>query len=132
MIVVDSSIWIDYFNGKINRYTEYLKKLGSNAELTVGDVILVEVLRGFRIDEDYRIARAMMRRFEAVDMLGHENAVRCAENFRALRKRGITIRSTMDVVIASWCIAHERPLLFQDKDFVPFVDHFGLDPAPDL
>ena len=130
MIIVDSSIWIDYFNGKANRYTESLNRLSSDAALAVGDVLLTEVLRGFRHDGEYRFARAMMRKFEAVDMLGHENALRCAENYRALRRRGVTIRSAMDVVIANWCIAHECALLFQDRDFLPFVEHLGLDPAP--
>lgn len=94
--------------------------------LAVGDVILAEVLQGFRSDADYQTAKSLMSSLIIVEMLGEANAIQCAENYRALRKRGVTIRKTIDVFIGTYCIANRCPLLFQDKDFLPFVEHLGL------
>lgn len=129
MIVVDSSVWIDYFNGVACAETEKLHDLLGVEPLAVGDVILAEVLLGFRSDADYKTAKSLMSSLIVVEMLGEANALKCAENYRALRKRGITIRKTIDVFIATYCIENKCPLLFQDKDFLPFVEHMGLLPA---
>lgn len=126
MIVVDSGVWIDYFNGVTSRETDTLDTLLGVEPVAVGDVILVEVLQGLRKDADYETAKGLMGSLRMVGMLGEANAIKCAENYRALRKHGITIRKTIDVFIATFCIENRWPLLFQDRDFRPFVDRLGL------
>jgi predicted nucleic acid-binding protein len=126
VIVVDSSVWIDYFNGLTTSATEKLHALLGTETLAVGDLILTEVLQGFRKDSDYKVAKDLMTALTVFDMLGHQNAIKCADNFRALRKRGITVRRTVDVVIATFCVERNLPLLFQDRHFLPFVEHMGL------
>ena len=128
MIVVDSSVWIDYFNGVRSVHTDKLDELLGVEPLAVGDVILIEVLQGFRSDADFKTAKRLMGSLTVVDMLGEAAAIRSAENHRTLRKRGVTVRKTLDTVIATYCIDHEAPLLFQDRDFLPFVEHLGLVP----
>ena len=126
MILVDSSVWIDYFLGHDSPQVEILhRSLGVRA-VGVGDLVLTEVLQGFRDDKDYRIARSIMNELTVFEMLGKDLAIKSAENFRKLRKQGITIRKTADVIIATYCIEHGMPLLFSDKDFKPFVQHLQL------
>jgi len=129
MIVVDSSVWIDYFNGVASPATDKLDSLLGIEPIAVGDIILTEVLQGFRNDADYKTAKKLMTSLVILDMLGESNAIKCADNYRALRKRGLTIRKTIDVVIATFCIENKVPLLFQDKDFLPFVEYLALRPA---
>lgn len=126
MMLVDSSIWIDYFNGKITPETNKLDTLLGVEPLGIGDLILTEVLRGFRSDTDYETAKKLMMTLSIFDMLGSDMAVESADNFRLLRKQGITVRKTADVIIATYCIKHNYSLLFADKDFLPFVRHLGL------
>ncbi len=126
MIVIDSSVWIDYFNGTVSPATDKLDALLGVEPLAVGDIILTEVLQGFRNDADYKTAKKLMTSLTVLDMLGAQNAVKCADNYRALRKRGLTARKTIDVVIATFCIENKCLLLFQDRDFLPFVEHLGL------
>ena len=126
MILVDSSVWIDYFNGRDTPQVEILDSHLGVRPIGIGDLILTEVLQGFRDDNDYEIARAIMNELTIFDMLGQDMAIKSAENFRKLRKKGITIRKTADVIIASYCIEHGLPLLFSDKDFKPFVQHLKL------
>lgn len=126
MIVVDSSVWIDFFNGTRSPATDALDSLLGVELLVVGDVILAEVLQGFRKDAEYRTALRLLGSLDVVPMLGHANAIRCAENYRSLRKRGVTVSKTIDVIIATYCIEHDMPLLFEDADFRPFVNFLGL------
>lgn len=126
MIMVDTSVWIDYFNGKDTTQTFKLDELLGTEPLVIGDLILTEVLQGFRADADYRTAKRMLTALTVFSMLGLEVAIKSADNFRALRKQGITIRKTADVVIATFCIENGHSLLFSDKDFVPFVEYLGL------
>lgn len=126
MIMVDSSVWIDYFTGMINQQTDMLDKILGLRPIAVGDVILTEVLQGFRRDQDYEAAKTLFDDLTVFEMLGKNMALKSAENFRALRMKGITIRKTADVIIASFCIERKLPLLFSDKDFKPFVKHLGL------
>jgi hypothetical protein len=128
VILIDSSVWIDYFNGIASPGTDRLDALLGVEPLAVGDVILAEVLSGFRSDADYETAEALLRSLLVVTMLGEANALKCAENYRALRKRGLAVRKTIDVFIATWCIESTCPLLFQNQDFLPFVEHLGLRP----
>jgi predicted nucleic acid-binding protein len=126
MIVVDSSVWIDYFTGVDNKQTNKLDDILGLKPVAIGDLILVEVLQGFRHDKDYKAARALFEDITIFEMLGMKMALKSADNFRALRKKGITVRKTADVIIASFCIDRKLPLLFSDKDFKPFVKHLGL------
>ncbi len=126
MIMVDSSVWIDYFTGVANKQTDTLDKTLGQEPVAVGDLILTEVLQGFRRDQDYEIARALFDDLTVFEMLGKNMAIKSAENFRVLRKRGITVRKTADVIIASFCIERKLSLLFSDKDFKPFVKYLGL------
>ncbi len=126
MIVVDSSVWVDYFNGQDTPQTTKLDALLGVEPLAIGDLILTEVLQGFRLDTDFAQAKDLLLSLMVFEMLGVENAIRSAEYYRALRKRGITIRKTVDVIIATFCIIEDHALLFSDKDFIPFVDQFGL------
>jgi predicted nucleic acid-binding protein len=129
VIVVDSSVWIDYFNGVDSTASEQLDALLGVEPLAVGDLILTEVLQGFRRDAHYRTAKRLMTSLEVLEMLGPKMAVKSADNYRALRASGITVRRTVDVIIATYCIEHQMPLLFDDKDFLPFVRHLGLQTA---
>jgi predicted nucleic acid-binding protein len=129
MIVVDSSVWIDYFTGADTLQAEKLDNTLGIKPVAIGDLILTEVLQGFRHDRDYKAARRVFEDVTIFDMLGTRMAIKSAENYRALRKKGITVRKTVDVIIATFCIEKKLPLLFSDKDFKPFVKHLGLDEA---
>ena len=129
MILVDSSVWIDYFNGQANPETEYLDSLLGNDVAATGDLILIEVLQGFREDADYAAAKRALSTLPSFDLLGRERAYRAASRYRELRKTGVTVRKTIDVVIGSFCIDEGLPLLFSDHDFLPMVEHLGLRPA---
>ncbi len=126
MILVDSSVWIDYFSGNGSPETDFLDGVLGVSAIAVGDLILTEVLQGFRHDKDYKTAKRLLEELTIFELLGIKMAVKSADNFRKLRKKGVTIRKTADVIIASFCIEHNLPLLFSDKDFKPFVQHLGL------
>ena len=126
MILADTSVWVDYFNGKDNKYTDTLDAALVEGTVVIGDIILLEILQGFRNDEDYSSAKSTLSTLEQFEMLGNNMVTKCAANFRGLRKKGITIRRTTDVIIATFCIEHKIPLLFQDRDFIPFVEKRGL------
>lgn len=126
MILVDSSVWIDYFSGVVNKQTDSLDNTLGVKPAAIGDLILTEVLQGFKHDKDYKTAKALFDDLTFFNMLGKDIALKSADNFRALRKKGITVRKTADVIIASFCIDRKLPLLFSDKDFKPFVKHLGL------
>ena len=126
MILVDSSVWIDYFSGNGSPETDFLDGVLGVSAVAIGDLILTEVLQGFRHDNDYKTAKRLLDELTLFELLGKKMAVKSADNFRKLRKKGLTVRKTADVIIASFCIEHNLPLLFADKDFKPFVDHLGL------
>ena len=126
MVMVDSSVWIDYFNGRDTAQTSRLDDLLSSEVIGLGDLLLVEVLQGFREDKDFQIAKQLLTSLTVFNLLGSDIAVKSADNFRSLRKRGLTVRKTADVVIATFCIENNYPLLFSDKDFIPFVNFLGL------
>jgi len=126
MILVDSSVWIDFFNGTENAETDKLNEVLGLEEVVIGDLILLEVLQGFRSDTDYKAAKNVLTSLTVHDLLGKELAIKSANNFRKLRKKGTTIRKTADVIIATYCIENKIALLFTDKDFTPFVKHLRL------
>jgi len=126
MIVVDTSAWIDYFNGYDTPETAALDLALGEESVAIGDLILVEILQGFRSDQDYRTAKKHLATLQAFEMLGLDMAIKAADNYRKLRKKGLTVRKTADVIIATFCIENKLPLLFSDKDFLPFVKHLRL------
>ena len=129
MIIVDSSVWVDYFNGEGTPEVNYLDSVLAIQPVAIGDLILAEVLQGFRRERDYVVAKDLLLELTIFAMLGQERAIRVAENYRSLRRRGITIRKTSDVIIATFCIEAGIALLFSDNDFLPFVRQLGLVPA---
>ncbi len=126
MILVDSSVWIDYFRGTASADAERLDTLLGSERIVVGDIILAEVLRGFAVDKHFNDARRQMLRFEQARLGGTELAVDAAAKCRSLRALGITVRGTVDAIIAAYCIRNDVALLTPDRDFVPFAEHFGL------
>jgi len=126
MILVDSSVWIDYFNGTGTSEAEKLDLLLGVEPLAIGDLILTEVLQGFDKDRDFNSARNLLSSMTIVELGGRDIAVQAARNFRALRKLGVTVRKTIDTVIATRCIESGYDLLHSDRDFDPFVRHLGL------
>jgi len=129
VILVDTSVWIDYFNGANNRYTDNLDSALEEGAVAIGDLIFLEILQGFKTDRDYSRAKTTLESLDQFEMFGHRMALKCAENYRALRRKGKTIRKTTDVIIATFCIENQLPLLFSDRDFIPFVENLGLRPV---
>jgi predicted nucleic acid-binding protein len=127
--VVDSSVWIDFFNGTDTKHTVLLDRLLGREHIVVGDLILAELLQGFRKEVDAKAAHAALAAFaafETVSMVGPEMAILAAGNYRRLRRRGVTVLKTMDLLIATWCMAAGHRLLYADRDFDPFAVHLGL------
>ena len=126
MIIADTSVWIDYFNGKVDSYTDELDKQLNEGNVVLGDLILLEILQGIKSDKEYNKTKMILETLDQYEMLGHNMVTRCANNYRQLRKQGMTIRKTADVIIATFSIENKIPLLFTDRDFKPFVEHCGL------
>ena len=126
MIVVDSSVWIDFLNGRNAPHVRRLRVLLGTDELIVGDLMLCEVLQGLDSERTALEVEALLRRFEIVPMAGDAIAVAAARNFRSLRRRGITVRKTIDLLIGTWCIENGVPLLHNDGDFHPMARQLGL------
>ncbi|HEX2967231.1 MAG TPA: PIN domain nuclease [Syntrophorhabdaceae bacterium] len=126
MIIVDSSVWIDYFNGKITQQTDRLDSLLGVTPIVMGDLILTEVLQGFQNDKDFRVAKDLLWSMPFVAMGGRVLALQSAMNYRSLRKKDVTVRKTIDVMIGTFCIHYQLPLLHDDRDFDPMVSFLGL------
>ena len=127
MWIVDSSVWIDYFNGTDTPQTDTLDAAMGIREIGLGDIILCEVLQGFRSAHDFNEARAALLRFPVFPLVDTDLAIKSAENYRALRRRGITVRKTIDCLIATFVIEQKHTLLHSDGDFDPFAQYLGLD-----
>ncbi len=126
MIFVDSSVWIDYFNGKKTPQTDWLDSSLGNSPVIMGDLVLAEVLQGFQNDREFKIARDLLLGMPFMPMVGRALAVKSAVNYRTLRKKGVTVRKTIDVMIGTFCIHYGLPLLHDDRDFDPMVEFLGL------
>jgi predicted nucleic acid-binding protein len=126
VILVDSSVWIDYFQGAVTPQTERLDRLLGHEPLAIADLILTEVLQGFVDEQAFDEARKMLTALTVVELGGQEVAIQAARNFRALRSRGVTVRKTIDTVIATRCIESGYDLLHSDRDFDPFAKYLGL------
>ncbi len=126
MILVDSSVWIAYFNGQMNWQSNLLDDLLQSEHLLIGDLILTEVLQGFRSNRDFKKAKEFFDFLDIVELGGYQIAIQAASNYRAMRKKGITIRKTIDVIIGTYCIENNVPMLHDDQDFIPMEQHLGL------
>jgi predicted nucleic acid-binding protein len=126
VIVVDTSVWVDFFNGRPTRETDVLNELLGERPIVVGDLTMAEVLSGFRADGDFRKAQSLLESCEFSPMVGKVVAIEAAGNYRLLRKRGITVRKTIDVLIGTFCIVNRLPLLHADRDFDALEEHLGL------
>ena len=126
MILVDSSVWIDYFRGTATAETDKLDSVLGSEPVATGDLILTEVLQGFGSDREFNQARIFLTSLVVVELGGQDIAIQAVKNFRTLRARGITVRKTIDTVIATRCIKNSYALLFSDRDFEPFVQYLGL------
>ncbi|MBT3225190.1 MAG: PIN domain nuclease [Calditrichaeota bacterium] len=126
MILVDSSVWIAYFNGQITWQTDALDKLLHSEPILIADLILTEVLQGFRTDKDFNQAKAFLSTLVFIEIGGYNSAIISAFNYRLMRKKGITGRKTIDVLIGSYCIENGISLLHDDHDFDPMEQFLGL------
>lgn len=126
MLIVDSTVWIAYFNGSENPETDYLYTMVDKMPILIGDLILAEVLQGFRVDSDFEKARRTLGRYIQVEMVSPALALQSARNYRLLRRKGITVRKTIDSLIATYCIENEHDLLHSDSDFDGYEKHLGL------
>ena len=129
MILVDSSVWIDLLNNVVTDQVRRLRELIPTTPLLIGDLILCEVLQGFRTEAQASLVERSLRRFEAVSLIDPELAVKTAANYRFLRRRGITIRKTIDLIIGTYCIESGHALLHSDRDFAPLERFLGLQTA---
>ncbi len=127
MIVVDSSVWVNYFNGAGTRETALLDSILGLEPVVIGDLILAEVLQGFRTDRDMRRARAALDALIFEPMVGRDIALASASNYRALRAKGVTVRKTIDILIATFCMENKHALLHSDRDFDLIEEHLGLE-----
>ncbi len=128
MILVDSGIWIGVFRGDDTPQTRLMLSILKNdsADLAIADIILLEVLQGFRSEPQAQTALRTMTELPCFNLGGKSLAVLAAKNYRKLRRQGITIRSTLDCLIATFCIEHDFSLLHNDRDFIPFEQYLGL------
>lgn len=126
MILVDSSVWIDYFRSADTPQVALLDSLLGRSPLAVGDLIAAEVLQGVRDEREFKLVKQALEVFDHIDLVGYDIAVKASENYRRLRAMGITIRKTIDTLIATRCIEDGLTLLHADKDFLPFAEHLGL------
>ncbi|HET9509894.1 MAG TPA: PIN domain nuclease [Sphingomonas sp.] len=129
MILVDSSIWIDFFRGTLSAQTDRLAAGLDAGEACTGDLIVAEVLQGFRDENEFQTAWRLMNGVPIIAISSRTVAYDAAGNYRFLRARGITVRKTIDTLIATRCILDGIPLLYSDRDFDPFVEHLGLQSA---
>jgi predicted nucleic acid-binding protein len=125
-IVVDSSVWIDFFRGEDTWQAKFLRNNLGEMHLIIGDIILLEIMRGIKHEKDYRAIASFFSHYAIHTMLGAQMTHVCAQHYRTLRQRGVTIRKTADMIIGSYCIHHGHVLLHHDRDFEPMSDYLGL------
>ena len=126
MLLVDSTVWVDYFNGVVSPQTDYLHQALGDQPILVGDLILAEVLQGFRKDADFEKAQRLLGKFTQTSMVNPVLAVKAARNYRLLRQKGVTVRKTIDSLIATYCIEQGHVLLHNDSDFDGYEEYLGL------
>ena len=126
MVLADTSVWVDLFNGHQTPNVQKLVDASAGGQLIMMDIILMEILQGFRSDADYTIAKSELLKFECVSAMNKVLAIKSSENYRALRKKGVTIRKSIDCIIATFCIESRCSLISNDKDFQPFQQYLAL------
>lgn len=126
MILVDSSVWIDFFRGTASPEADRLDALLGNEPLLIGDLILTEVLQGFTNERDFNQAHRLLGSLDLIEIGDREIAIQAARNYRTLRSLGAIVRKTIDTLIATRCIESGFALLHSDRDFDPFREHLGL------
>ena len=133
MILVDSSVWIDLLDGRLTPQTAALRRARRRSEpIAIADLVITEVLQGTRDEAEFLKARRLFAVYVPITIVDRRIAVQAARNYRHLRAKGITVRKTIDTLIATRCIEDDIPLLYEDRDFDPFVEHLGLRVALDL
>jgi predicted nucleic acid-binding protein len=126
VLVIDSTVWIDYFNGAETPQAGFLHRVLDKIPILVGDLILAEVLQGFRHEADFETARRALAKFTQAQMVSPALSVQSARNYRFLRQKGVTVRKTIDSLIATYCIENDHELLHNDSDFDGYEKHLGL------
>ncbi len=126
MVLVDTSVWVNFFNGIESPEVSMLDHILGSQQLVTGDLILIELLQGFRHTRDFNKAKALLESLEYRDMSNKKLAYQSAQNYRTLRQKGVTIRKTINVMIATFCIEHNLELLHSDRDFDPMEKYLGL------
>ena len=126
MILADSSVWIDFLGKALTPKVDQLDAMLGRERVVMGDLVLTEILQGYRSDREFEIIRKSLSALETISLITPSLAVKSARNYRSLRIHGITVRKTIDCLIATWCIENNVPLLHSDKDFNPFEKHLGL------
>jgi len=129
VILVDSSVWIDYFRGIQSSQTDRLHALLGHEPIATGDLVLAEVLQGFGSAQHFNQGKKLLTSLPIIELVGGDIAIQAANNFKTLRSLGITVRKTIDILIATSCIEQGLTLLYSDRDFDPFVEHLGLQSA---
>ncbi len=127
MVIVDSTVWIDYLRGVKTPQTEWLENAIDNQRIGLTDLILCEVLQGVSNEKQFEEVRQTLLKCEVFDTGGTELAIQSAKNYQALRRQGKTIRKTIDCLIATFCILNNHALLHNDQDYDPFEESLGLD-----
>jgi predicted nucleic acid-binding protein len=126
VILVDSSVWVDYFRSADTPQVTLLDSLFGRTRIAVGDLVAAEVLQGVRDDKEFKLVKKVFDTFTHIDLCGYDLALKASDNYRTLRAKGITVRKTIDTLIATRCIEDGLTLLHSDRDFVPFAKHLGL------
>ncbi len=126
MILVDSSVWIDFLNGNDTEQANFLDRAIGKQKIAIGDLIFMEVLQGFKKEKDFKEVKNFLEEFPFFVLVGKEIALQSALNFRTLRSNGVTVWKSIDVLIGTFCIEKNVSLLHSDRDFEPMIDHLGL------
>ena len=126
MVLADTSVWIDYFKGVVNWQTDHLDRLLGAQPVALGDLIFTEILQGFDRETDFQRAKSFLSVLPLYELGGYQLCLQAADNYRTLRRRGIRVRKTIDVIIATGCVELGLELLHNDRDFVPMEQILGL------
>ncbi len=126
MVLVDTSVWIDLLAGRETEEVGLLREVSAHQPVTTGDIMVCEVLQGIRSPREFDLAAEVLLALSPVTIGGVATALAAAANYRTLRRRGVTIRGTIDCLIATYCIENGHALLHSDRDFRPFEEHLGL------
>lgn len=127
--IIDTSVWIDFFRGAASQQVHLLEQVVRQGGAALGDLILCEILQGLETEQDFKKVQRHFKAFPVFSMVGPELAIKSALNYRRLRRKGITVRKTIDCLIATFCIENDFALLHNDRDFEPFERELGLSVA---